>query len=464
MSTAVISYSSLKQSATKAKETASKLDSYASALNSQVYQKLTACSWSSGNLGSAQTLVSGKISLLEEKSAAFTDYSAALTELRDQCKKVDAAVKSRVSGLTASFKADHGISSNAVIDTISFLLTYADDQCVLFRAASNALDEVGSLCSYILQYREDWLDYEGGSDLIEAVRTLIISGVVAVCSFVIALGAVSLSAPVLAIAAAVVGVAAAAIGVFNVVVDFANECRAYYQTCCEEDPAYGQRLSDENTIQDVLRTETASPELYALADGIDIFLAVSAIISAAKGLADFAKSTSGWISVNGSSFTFDPDDFVSALEQKYVSGDSIKAVKNWGSLAQTMLSENFELYNTVTSGDYTISDLAEAAADDSLLNTLIWSNLSVDAEVTYEDGTSGAKTISLSSITGAIKSVEKIESSVESIYDLLFVDDSLFGEELLEKLSEISDIEIQVPDICIPKVEFDLDCMFASAA
>ena len=464
MSTAVISYSSLKQSASKAKETAAKLDSYSSALSSKVYQKLTECSWSSGNLGTAQTLVSSKISLLDEKSAAFTDYSAALQELRDQCKSVDAAVKSRVSSLTAGFKTDHGISSNAVIDTISFLLTYADDQCVVFRAASNALDEIGSLCSYILQYREDWLDYEGGSDLIDAVRTAIVSGVIAGCSLVIAIGAVSFSAPVLAIVAAVVGVAAAAIGVFNVAVDFANECRAYYQTCYEEDPAYGQRLSEENTIQDVLRTETASSELYALADGIDIFLAVSAIISAAKGLAGAAKSASGWISVNGSSFTFDTDDFAVALEQKYVSGDPIKVVKNWGSLAQTLLKEDFGLYDTVTSGDYTLSDLAEAAAEDSLLNALVWSNLSADAEVTFEDGTFGTKTVSLSTITGAVKSVEKIESSVESIYDLLFVDDSLFGEELLEKLSEISDIEIQIPEICIPKIEFDLDCMFASAA
>lgn len=465
MSAAVISYSSLTSAAAEASNTASKLERYSSGLSSMVYQKLTSCSWSSGNLSSAQSRVSGKMSQLQEKSAAFTTYSTALKDLKTQCQSVDTAVKNRVSTLTASFRSDHGISSNAVIDSIGYLLTYADDQCVLFRIGSNAIDEVGGLLSYITQSQEDWWDYEGGSDLIEAMVLFSVSAACAVCNVITAAGAVVAGSPVLLTIAGAVGVAVAVIALLNVGVDFANEIRSYYQTKYEEDPALGLIRSDENTIQDVLRTETSSTELHALADGIDIFITVGAIVSALGNLANFAKSASGWMTVNGTGeFSSGLDAFMSSLEKKYVTGEDVKVIKNWASLAKTIVKEDYKLYDTLSSEDYTFSDVVEAAADDSLLTALIWSNITLTTDVTYEDGTSGSKSISLSSLKNVVTSLKKIDSSTDSLYDLLYEGDSILGEELLQKLSEISEIEIRIPEIYIPRTGFDLDDMFAEAA
>ena len=124
MSIAAISYKSLNNAAGEAKDVSKKLNKYASELNNTVYKKLNSYkgSWTS-NLSSAKNSVHAKISQLENAADDYDDYSENLKELRDECKRVDKSVKSRVSKLTSQFKKNNGIRDSKIENAISFHLT-----------------------------------------------------------------------------------------------------------------------------------------------------------------------------------------------------------------------------------------------------------------------------------------------------------------------------------------------------
>lgn len=59
----------------------------------------------------ARSKTNAKISELRSEQSKYESYATDLIDLRDECKEVDKAVKSRVSSLTASFKESHGIKT-----------------------------------------------------------------------------------------------------------------------------------------------------------------------------------------------------------------------------------------------------------------------------------------------------------------------------------------------------------------
>lgn len=124
MSTASISYSSLKNASNEAKSVAKKLDKYADSLYDNVYKKLNKYdgSWTS-NLSTAKSKTNAKISELRSEQSKYETYATDLIDLCDECKEVDKAVRSKVSSLTASFKEAHGIRNSKVENAISYFFT-----------------------------------------------------------------------------------------------------------------------------------------------------------------------------------------------------------------------------------------------------------------------------------------------------------------------------------------------------
>ena len=507
MSIAAIHYSSLTNASNEAKRVAGKLSAYESSLNSLVYKKLSNYSGScTSNVSEAKELVDDKMSELTAKAEAFTAYAEDLTGLRDRCKSVDKSVKNRVSGLTADFKNVHGIRNNAAVNAINFLLTSIENCTVAGRALSNLDDQVTTFEEYIEQSFEFWWDYGGGEELVTGWAVGLISICLTGAELFALAPAVTAASGVLATIVAVAAVVGSAIILVNLAVDVVNEARAYTQTNANADPALGVRLSEEDTLQDVLRTETDSSLLHTAALGLDVVSAVCTVISAASSAGKKIEELKDWASgcISGTSglgwkeiLTFDNlktvvssavspltdlgesikvgdysavstylydegTDYLNALEKKFVTGSDADA--NCMALAKTLISGDFRLYNTLTSDDSDISDVAWALTTDTLLNSLGWSNWEIAGYITVTEDGYRVGTITAGSITGLVKSVSGAASSVSSLYTEIFTDTSLLGKDLIEKLSEISDVEISVPEIYVPSTENDVDLVYVSAA
>ena len=214
MSTASISYNSLRDASNEAKSVAKKIDKYADSLYDNVYKKLNKYdgTWTS-NLSTAKSKTNSKISELRSEQCRYENYAADLLDLRDECKAVDKAVKSKVSSLTASFKADHGIRNRKVENSISYLFTEAGNKTAFGRWLGGKKDDIDTEVDYLKSSIKEWYNYEGGKELIKGMLTVILDVAIALAGAVAAIatflaGALTLGA-VIVLAAAMVGAAIA---------------------------------------------------------------------------------------------------------------------------------------------------------------------------------------------------------------------------------------------------------------
>ncbi len=247
MSTAVISYRSLKDASNESKSVSKKLNAYADSIERSVYNKLNKYSGDvTDNISTAKRNAGMKISALRSQASRYSTYSDNLIGLRDECKSVDKAVKSKVSSLTASFKNAYGIRDSKIENAINYFFTSIGNSTAVGRWISGAKDTFNKYSNYIKDRIREWYNYEGGKDLIKGVLVGFLE---------IAIGILSIVAAVISGAALIViiaGVIAGVIAVANGIVNMYNEGRAYNATQ-HDDPATGKRLSAENTMQDFLR-------------------------------------------------------------------------------------------------------------------------------------------------------------------------------------------------------------------
>lgn len=297
MSTASISYSSIKNAAGEARDVAKKLDKYADSINSTVYKKLNSYngSWTS-NITSARSKADAKISDLRTQAGKYRDYANELDDLKTECESVDGTVKSKVSSLTASFKAAHGINNNVVVNTISYFFTSIGNSSKAGRWINEKTDQIDTGLDYLKQSIEDWYDYNGGKELVKGIVVAAIEIVVGVLSVVAAVAAILAGGWTVALAAALIGGVIAAVNGF---VNLANEIRAHGYA--DDDPATAKRKSDLNTLQDTLRVETDSEFWHTFATGIDIVNIVCSVISIVDGAGKLIKNGYKWATGNLSS-------------------------------------------------------------------------------------------------------------------------------------------------------------------
>lgn len=87
-------YSSLSDASREAKAVASKINTRETILYKNVYLKLNSYDgrWSD-NLGNVKSKVNAKRSELQREERRYRDYADDLIDLREECKRVDEAVK-----------------------------------------------------------------------------------------------------------------------------------------------------------------------------------------------------------------------------------------------------------------------------------------------------------------------------------------------------------------------------------
>lgn len=291
MSIASISYGSLRDAASEARDVAKKLDKYADSINSSVYKKLNNYegTWT-GNITTARSKASTKISDLRYQADKYRDYANELNELKSECESVDKAVRSKVSSLTASFKAAHGINNNVVVNTISYFFTSIGNSTKPGRWLNEKSDQIESGMDYLKEKIEDWYDYNGGKEFIKGIVIAALEIAIAVAGILaVVFGTITgVWAVVAAIAAVVGGIIAIADGVFNII----NECEALGNA--SDDPATAKRLSDLDSMADTMRMKSDSKFWHGIAKALDTATFVCGVIGIVDGIGKLAKNVLKW--------------------------------------------------------------------------------------------------------------------------------------------------------------------------
>jgi hypothetical protein len=291
MSIASISYSSLRNAASEAKSVAKRLDNYADAIDRTVYGKLNSYNgpWSS-NLSTAKSRASSKISALRAQSTKYDRYADDLTDLKEQCEATDKSVRTKVSSLTATFKENHGIKDNKVINAISYFFTSIGNNTSIGRWLGDVRDQFTARFDHFKQSISDWFHWDGGKELLTGIAVFLVELALGIAT--IALAVISGGALLVIIA----GVIAGSIMILNSFANMANEGNAYRATRAD-DPATGRRLSATNTLADTMRQDD-SRFLHGFANTLDAVNTVCTIVTAVSGLGNLAKKGFKWATGN----------------------------------------------------------------------------------------------------------------------------------------------------------------------
>lgn len=260
MSGILISYgdgfgTGLGESAGDAKDVSTRLSNYSDALNDEIYKKLDRYRGDhTGNITSALSNIKSKIDQLNTDSDCYKTYKTDIDELSDMCKQVDNDVAVKVESLTADFRARNNIQTNPVLEGLHNLLTNIANKTAVGRWLSDVADWMHEKGSSFLQRIEDWFDFQGGEGAVKGILVAALETVAAAAGIVGGVLAFFAASTVLAVVAAIAGIVGGVIALVNALANWVNEGRAL--AAYKDDPARARRLSDENSLQDMMRTET----------------------------------------------------------------------------------------------------------------------------------------------------------------------------------------------------------------
>ena len=501
MSTATISYSSLKDASDEAKAVAKKFDKYADSLYSNVYKKLNKYdgSWNS-NVSTASSKTNTKITELRSEQSRYEAYATDLIDLRDECKEVDKAVRSKVSSLTASFKESHGIRDSQVENAISYLFTGLGNETAFGRWLGGKADDFDSGVDYLKSSIKEWYNYEGGKELIKGVLVGLLEiaiAVLAIASAILTGGATLWAAIVL-----VAGVIGGAIAFVNGCANIANEFAAYSSTQ-NGDPATGRRRSNVNTCQDYLRSSFIfgdSGENYhynevynGLATGIDIVNLACTVVTVVSSAGKLLKNGYKWATGDAAKIkditmkqVFSKDtfrSFSSKLKIQFTDAlTDIKAafkyrdfsiVKDFGTRILADFGENLKAEfwdfgepKDAVSSIKNIISVPKELIDEGLnisniikvgFNSIVVPSITVfqvngDGEIQVGEGGqlefNLIDNVVLSDITGVFEKGGKIITRMTALEV-----DSIISSDVMEKFSTPCDINISIPEVNMPKID-----------
>ncbi len=379
MSTIAISYSSLTDSQNEAKAVARRLDDYADSLSKTVYKKLNRYDGeSSGNITAARNKINSKITELRSEADRYNTYASNLRDLRSTCKSTDVSVKSKVSSLTASFKARNDIRNSKVQNVISYYFTRANNSTVAGRWIGDTQDKIGAGKDYIKSRIKEWYNYEGGKEYIQGWLDTVFDIAIAISGVITAIIAFVAGGSIIVFIAALIG---ASIAIADGIVNAVNETQAY-KARQNGDPATGMRRSRLDTAADTMMTDSDEQWKHNFAKGLKVTAFVCEVIDLLDGISDLMKNGFKWA-------TGDPSDLTDISMKDVLSKDSRNAFKmRLGERVDSFITD----FNCAKElGDFSdIVDNAINFAKTDFINNLAGEYVNFD---TFEDGVKTTKNL-----------------------------------------------------------------------
>lgn len=486
MSTAAISYNSLSNAAGDARGVSRRLNAYADSLNRDVYRRLNSYSGShTQSIQASCQYVGNKMDVLRSRAEAYDRYASDLDDLKTVCANTDRAVRGMVEKLTGEFKDAHNIPNSKVENAINYFLTSIKNSSSAGRWLGDNKDKLTQRKDYIKQSIEDWWDYEGGKQFAKGVGEALLGIAAAVAGF-------SLGGGILGILAVIGGT----IAIFNGVVNLVNEGRAYHETHNNNDPAAGRRLSNENTIQDVMRNESEENVgmWHKIANGIDIAEIVCDVADFVKSGKELVQNAYKW--TMGSMAKLDNLDIRNILTKDHIKAfgqkiqlnaklglmeiksainlkdfsnvnsillefgsDFMNNLKNsytdfssWESQAKS-IGNIVKIPQTLLEGGFTAKNLL---VDIGLLSIVMPNlpTLSTGPMATYLPDVGDTLTMYKFDFFNPINDTYQLFDKMENIYSAgkLSIGRIISGDDLRGKLATLSNINISVPGIFIPDI------------
>lgn len=289
MSTVAISYGDLKNAKDEAKGVAKKLDKYADAIEKTIINKIKNYNGENHeNIVTAKTQSEKKKTQLRELADKFENYARSLEDLKTQCENTDDQVKKKVSSLTATFKSSHGIKDSKVRNVINYVFTSIGNSTAAGRWIGDKVDQFESKCDYLKERIEDWYEFKGGKELLIGALEATLEIAIGVITVVVTIATGGLS--LVAVAAIIGGIITTLNGAYNL----RNELDAYYYTKWDNDPAKGKRYRKLNTFADTLRVESDDKFWHNVASGIEILELACAVVTLVNSCGDLLKKGYKW--------------------------------------------------------------------------------------------------------------------------------------------------------------------------
>lgn len=500
MSTASISYSSLRNASDEAKAVAKKYDRYADSLYNNVYEKLNRYDgeWSS-NISTARSRTNQKISDLRAEQERYDSYADDLLDLRDACQSADQAVRLKVSSLTASFKEAHGIRNSQIENAVNYFLTGLGNGTSFGRWLNDRKDEFDAGRDYLKDSIKEWYNFEGGKELIQGVLVGILEVAIGILTIV---GAVFSGGALLLIAGLIGGI----IAVVNGAVNIANEIKGY-EAVQNGDPAIGRRRSKIDSMQDYLRSSFIfgdDGERYeynafynGLATGIDIVNLACTAVTFFSGVGKLLKNGFKWATGSaaklkdisfrqifskeafqsfrtklGTQFKTGWAELKSGLKLHdwtpikdfgkrllFDAGDNLKA-SFWdfsdSKSAVSSIKNLLTVPKNLLSGGFNFSNIASVTISSVVVPAITVFHVSGDGSL--EMGRGGQMQLNLfDNVTASdFKGIFDNFGKAGTLYNNISGADNIVSVDLIDHLSELSDVDISIPDVTIPDMKLSV--------
>lgn len=458
MSTATIYYKDLIRASGEAKDVARKLDKYADSLNSRVYKKLNKYDGSvTSNITAAKNQVNAKINELRSAQDKYETYATNLRELRDECKSVDKAVRSKVSSLTATFKENHGISNNWFVNTVSYLFTSDINSSAVGRWISNLGYKIKSGRDYLRSCIKEWYNYKGGKEFIKGALIAVLEIAIAAITLLTGTGGI------LAMIAAVIALVGGAV---NLGAEIAGLMTA------GKDPAAARRMGKVDSLQDMLRLSD-SKIAHIIAGGIDAVQFVCAIGELFTGITKLIKNGYKWATGSFNTLkkiswkaVFSKNTFTKFIGKFKDIGQAFKT-EGWSFVWKGLSNIKADFITNLKNG-FNFGDIKGIKATLKLTKDLFKKGLTIGVVfehiispsfsigniTTYDSDSSGQfkfdfDSIRLGDITGLW---EKLSEKILGSDFLNYEKELPIDVKVLDKLNSTTDIDISIPDIKIPDI------------
>lgn len=491
VSIAAISYSSLSNASGEAKDVSKKLSKYSDAINDKVYKKLNKYDgkWTS-NLSSAKSNAKAKMDYLDQESQKYSNYATELKELKTTCSNTDKAVRSKVSSLTAQFKSNNGIRNSHIANAFNYLFTSSVNKSAGGRYLNHHADEFKQDSNYLKDTIKMWYNYEGGKELIKGVASAVLAIVVAVAGVV---ATILTGGAFLVILAAVVS---AVIAVGNAIVNIMNESKAYSNRQ-NGDPAMGYRHSKLDTFADSARAMSNNKFWHNFAAAVEITDTICTVITLASGFKDLLKNGYKWATGNADKLAdismknvLSKDTFskvFTKLKTNFSKGftDISKTIKtgNFSNIAKSFsnfksdfmfnLGKEFSKFTDFKDAKSTFTAIKNIAFMEKLvfdkvifgekgslkefgfelMEKFVFPSINMGQITTIKNDESGQGYFDFGSIkfSDFFKNGKSTVKTVDKVLDL-FSHSGPIKSDVLDKLNMKIDVNINVPDIHVPKV------------